>query len=103
VLTETDARVDSCAPRVCDGRAVVRQAGIVDGALVCWEADLAPEVSVSTDPGAAEPASSWRSQLLLAPLPQPVQPGETLAVSITFDRPPRIELAVVADANRVTA
>lgn len=101
-VSDVDARVESSAPRTGEGRAIVTHTGVVDGVILHWQADLAPGLTVSTDPGAADAATSWLTQLVLAPASQPVRAGETLAVSVAFDHPPRLEIAIAAHASGVT-
>jgi hypothetical protein len=94
VLYELDVASEAAAPAAASCRLDIQESGTIDGILLCWEADLAPGVILSTHPGVSRPVSSWRVQLLLAIDAQRVSAGDVATLSVTFGAVPHLEVAI---------
>ena len=93
-IAEIDLAAGESVPLSCQGSAAAAADGAIDGVLLCWEATLAPAITLSTVPGVANLDSSWRVQLLLLSQPVTVTAGDLITVSIEGRRPLRVSCVV---------
>ena len=88
-LAEIDLAAGDSLPRVCHGSVAAATDGHIDATLLCWEATLSPDNTLSTVPGVANADSHWRVQLVWLPQPVSVAQGDVITVWLERQRPPR--------------
>jgi precorrin-6B methylase 2 len=83
-LFEVDLRTVTSNTVVAEARASADEPGRLDGALLHFVAEVAPGLTLSTDPQAADVANSWSNVLSLCPA-MPIQRGRTLRFSYRWN------------------